>query len=373
VNWKIEFLKGIDSTFGRVACSLSKAIVQPRKRVEEHRLKILVIRPGGIGDAALLYPALRVLRESYKDAEINFLAEKRNAGILSGCPYVNNLFLSDLNPPVQLIKILRGKYDMVIDTEQWHRMTSALSFLTKAPIRAGFATNDRTGLYSHPVTYSHEDYEIYSFLNLVSAVTGRKYNFNESEPFIPLDSDLNPGIVSDIREFENNKTALVGIFAGATVAERRWGINRFAELAKSLLGEGVGIVIVGGAQEAKDARSFEEAIGAENILNFVGKVSLMETAAIISRLDLVVTSDSGLMHVSYGVGTPTVSLFGAGIQRKWAPIEKSHVVINKNLACSPCTRFGYTPKCPFNVKCLNDITVKEVNEAVLSLLSQRKG
>ena len=372
VNWKIEFLKGLDSTFGRVACSLSKVIVEPRKRVEEHRLKILVIRPGGIGDAALLYPALRVLRESYKDAEINFLAEKRNAGMLSGCPYIDNLFLYDFRPPVQLIKILRANYDIVIDTEQWHRLTSALSFLTKAPIRAGFATNDRAGLYSHPVSYSHDDYEVYSFLNLVSAVTGRKYDFNECEPFIPVDSNLISGIMSSIMEFGNKKRALVGVFAGATIAERRWGINRFAELAKSLLGEGVGIVIVGGAPEIKDAGRFEETVGAGNILNFVGKASLMETAAIISKLDLVVTGDTGLMHVSYGVGTPTVSLFGAGIQKKWAPIEKRHLVINKNLPCSPCTRFGYTPKCPFNVKCLNDITVEDVKDAVLSLLSGPK-
>jgi ADP-heptose:LPS heptosyltransferase len=134
----------------------------------------------------------------------------------------------------------------------------------------------------------------------------------------------------------------------------------------------VGIVIVGGKSDIKDARSFEEIAGTENILSFVGKTSLMETAAIISKLDLFVTGDTGLMHVAYGVGTPTLSLFGAGIQKKWAPIEKRHVVMNKNLPCSPCTKFGYTPKCPFNVKCLNDITVEDVIESVLRLLSQSK-
>ncbi|MBI2486842.1 MAG: glycosyltransferase family 9 protein [Deltaproteobacteria bacterium] len=370
MNWKIEFLKRFDSAFGGVACSLSKVIVEPRKEVDEHRPKILVIRPGGIGDAALLYPALKLLRESYKYAEINFLAEKRNAGILTGCPYINNLFLYDFRPPLELFKILRTDYDIVIDTEQWHRMTSALSFLTKAPIRAGFATNERAELYTHPVFYSHDDYEVYSFLNLVSAVTGKQYDFNESEPFIPLDSNLISGVMHSIVEFGKKWRALMGVFAGATIAERRWGINRFAELAKSLLGEDVGIVIVGGKSDIKDAKSFEEIVGTENILSFVGKTSLMETAAIISKLDLFVTGDTGLMHVAYGVGTPTVSLFGAGIQRKWAPIEKRHVVINKNLPCSPCTKFGYTPKCPFNVKCLNDITVEDVKESVLRLLSQ---
>jgi ADP-heptose:LPS heptosyltransferase len=96
----------------------------------------------------------------------------------------------------------------------------------------------------------------------------------------------------------------------------------------------------------------------------------METAAIISQLDLFATGDTGLMHIAYGVGTPTVSLFGAGIQKKWAPIGENHIAINKNLSCSPCTKFGYTPRCPYGVKCLSEITVEEVKEAVLKLLSR---
>jgi ADP-heptose:LPS heptosyltransferase len=76
------------------------------------------------------------------------------------------------------------------------------------------------------------------------------------------------------------------------------------------------------------------------------------------------------MHVAYGVGTPTVSLFGAGIQRKWAPAGGIHIAINKNVPCSPCTKFGYTPKCPYDVRCLSGITVEEVKESVVTLLAR---
>lgn len=373
MSWKVEFLKRFDSTFGRLACSFSTLVVKPRKSVKELSPKILVIRPGGIGDAALLYPALKALRESFKDSEINVLAEKRNGGILKVCPCINNLFLYDSRPPLEFFRILGADYDIVIDTEQWHRLTATLSHLTRAPVRVGFATNERATLFTHPVSYSHDDYEVYSFFNLVSAVTGREYDFNKDELFIPIESNLISGIMPKLVEFRKRSTAVVGLFAGATISERRWGINRFAELAKSLHGEGVGTVMVGGRVDIKDAGSFEEIVGTENMLNFVGKTSLMETAAIISKLDLFVTGDTGLMHVAYGVGTPTVSLFGAGIQKKWAPIGKRHVVINKNLPCSPCTKFGYTPKCPYKVKCLEDITVDEVKESVLRLLSQSKG
>ncbi|HWP92062.1 MAG TPA: glycosyltransferase family 9 protein [Thermodesulfobacteriota bacterium] len=373
MNWKIEFLKRLDSTFGRLACSASRLTVTPRKETDNQQPKVLVIRPGGIGDAVLLYPALKVLKEGFPNAEINILAEKRNYGILYPCPYIDGLFRYDFKPPIELLNVLKIKYDMVIDTEQWHRLTSAISYLTGAPVRVGFATNERAELFSHAVPYSHCDYEVYSFLNLVSSITGQKYAFDGDEPFIPVDSSIISKVAPEIEGLRKKNRAIAGMFGGATVRERKWGIHRFAQLAKDLLGEGLGIVLVGGKSDLHDQRRFEEILGKENFLSFVGRTSLMETAAVISLLDLFVTGDTGLMHVSYGVGTPTVSLFGAGIQKKWAPIGKNHIVINKNLRCSPCTKFGYTPKCPYGVKCLNDIAVNEVKEAVLTLLlNQRK-
>jgi ADP-heptose:LPS heptosyltransferase len=384
MNWKISSLKGFDSIFGRLACSVAMATVKPRKDVirfvkspshksaSSEKIKILVIRPGGIGDAALLYPALKALRESFKDSQINVLAEQRNAGILKGCPYINSVFLYDFRPPIELFKTILANYDIVIDTEQWHRLTATASYLTRAPIRVGFVTNERAKLFTHPVPYSHDDYEVYSFLNLVSGVTGIRYDFNENEPFLPLDSNLISQICPAMLEFRKKWGATVGVFAGATIPERRWGMGNFAETSKTLSQEGIGTVIVGGRVDLKDAKKFEENVGRERILNFVGKTSLIETAAIISQVDLFLTGDTGLMHIAYGVGTPTVSLFGAGIQRKWAPIGKNHIAINKDLFCSPCTKYGYTPRCPYSVKCLKDITIDEVKEATLRLLSQSK-
>ncbi len=261
---------------------------------------------------------------------------------------------------------------MVIDTEQWHRLTAAASYLTKAPIRVGFQTNERAGLFTHPVSYRHDDYEVYSFLNLVSAITGEKYDFDESEPFIPLDPNLISRVCHSIQEFRKGGAAVVGVFTGAKIHERRWGVDNFAGVSKRLSEEGIKTVIVGGSAELEDARGFEEIAGRENLLNFVGKTSLMEAAAVISQVDLFITGDTGLMHIAYGVGTPTVSLFGAGIQKKWAPVGKNHIAINRNLFCSPCTRFGYTPKCPYDIKCLKDIAVEEVKESSLKLLAQSR-
>ncbi len=369
MNWKIEGLKRVDGILGGIACGISKLLVSPRKNFLNVSPKILVIRPGGIGDAVLLYPALAALRGEFPDSAIHVLAERRNAGILTGCPYIDAVLLYDSSTLKILSDVIRGGYDIVIDTEQWHRMTAALSYLTRASVRAGFATNERAGLFTHPVIHRREDYEAQSFLNLVSAVTGKKRTFDEDKPFLPIDRDKYGKSLSALDEFKRGKKGTVGIFTGATVKERRWGEEKFAPLSKELAREELGIVLLGGPGDVESSAEVKRGLDYKSVLDLTGKTPLMETAAVISALDLLVSTDTGLMHIAYGAGTPTVSLFGAGIEEKWAPRGKRHAVINKRLSCSPCTEFGYTPPCPYGVKCLGDISVDEVKESALNLLS----
>lgn len=370
MNWKIEGLKRFDGIFGRLACSAVKLIATPREARELSNPKILIIRPGGIGDAVLLFPALKEIAHSFPESIIDVLAERRNSGIFSLCPFINSVILYDDKPPSGLITIIRDKYDVVIDTEQWHRLTAAVSYMTGAPVRAGFQTNGRSELYSHSVPYSHSDYEARSFLNLASALTGVKYEFQPDEPFIPLDSLGSRDFDSALSNFRKGKRALAGVFAGATVNERRWGATNFGKLVKKLSQEGIGVVILGGGDDLGNSSEIKSITGEGNVIDYTGKTTLAETARIISKLDLLISGDSGLMHIAYGVGTPTVALFGAGIEEKWAPLGKSHIAINKHMPCSPCTKFGYTPSCPYGVKCLNEITVDEVSLEVAALLSE---
>jgi ADP-heptose:LPS heptosyltransferase len=381
MKFKIQILKKIDAIIGTPAVYLSR-VVRPRKselfsesglttlrRSKYNRLKILVIRPGGIGDAVLLFPALKVLRDEYKDCKIDMLVEKRNQGIFENCEYINNIILYDDKPLKSLLKVFGEKYEIVIDTEQWYRLTSVIGYLTRSPIRVGFSTNERSKLFTHSVDYSHQEYELLSFLNLVSAVTKNKYAFNPNNAFIHVDNDRSADLVQKIKEHNKRWDKIVGIFSGATVVERMWEIGNFIETSKRLTEMNIGLVILGGKSEVDDSAELEKAVGQEKLLNFVGKTTLYETALIISNLNLFISSDTGLMHIAYGLGTPTVSLFGAGIEPKWGPKGDKNIVLNKKLSCSPCTKFGSTPRCRINVRCLQDISVDEVISSVKKLLN----
>ncbi|MCL4244956.1 MAG: glycosyltransferase family 9 protein, partial [Candidatus Dadabacteria bacterium] len=309
MNWKIEGLKRIDGILGGIACSVSRLLASPRKSPLNDPPKILVIRPGGIGDAVLLYPALAALRGEFPGSAIHALAEKRNAGILVGCPYIDRVLLYDSSPLGTLSGVLKEGYDIVIDTEQWHRMTAALAYLTRASVRAGFATNERARMFTHPVAHRRGDYEAVSFLNLVSAVTDKKYAFDEDKPFLPIERDKYGKAAAALGEFRAGKRAVVGIFTGATVNERRWGTRKFAGLAKALVEEGLGIVLLGGPGDVQSSAEVKHGLDYKSVLDLTGKTSLVETAAVISMLDVLVSGDTGLMHIAYGAGTPTVSLF----------------------------------------------------------------
>ena len=106
--------------------------------------------------------------------------------------------------------------------------------------------------------------------------------------------------------------------------------------------------------------------------NGVGKTTLMQSAALIQRSRLFVGTDSGLMHLAFGVGTPVVALFGSGVEPKWGLRTSSTRILNRHLPCSPCTRFGLTPPCPIQVQCLREISAEDVFQEAEELLNGAK-
>lgn len=355
---KIKFIKRLDSLIG---IPLTYLLSAPVYHQDIQVRSILIIRPGGIGDALLLAPAIKSLKAKFADASITILAERRNAGAFALVPFIDKILLYDSYR--DFIKLLFTSYDLIIDTEQWHRMSAAVARLTSSTMKIGFDTNDRRKLFTHTVPYSHADYEAQSFLKLLMPL-GINGEFDYSTSFLSLSDSA--GNESDPL-LAAIKSPYISIFPGASVNERRWGVKKFRALLQLLACQGITAVIIGGKE---DQRSAEAIVSGANGLNMAGKTSIAGTAAIIAGSKLLVSSDSGVLHISAGLGIPTVSLFGAGIAKKWAPQGEIHTVLNRNLACSPCTLFGTTPVCPNKVRCLEEIEVATVFNAVISLLER---
>ena len=354
---KTTTLKHLDRVVGTVAALM---LFRPAPLPVGNPRSFLLIRPGGIGDAVLLIPAIQAIRKQYPSAKITVLAERRNASALQLCPEVANVLLYDR--PSELFTALRTSYDVVIDTEQWHRLSAVVARMTRAQVLIGYATNERSRLFAHPVAYSHDDYEADSFLHLLAPLgvePGRP-----TGKFLVVPSDAGQRAEELLASLGTRQ--FVAIFPGASIQERRWGADRFRQIAELLKTFGITAVVVGG----KEDREQGEFIVSGGIgLNLAGRTSLSETAAVIERSALLISADSGVLHIAVGLGKPTVSLFGPGRSRKWAPRGERHIVINRGLSCSPCTTFGTTPPCPDNARCMKEITVDEVFNAAMMLLT----
>jgi len=357
---KIMFLKVFDRVFGPLLITLLSFL---KNKARKETGRILVIRPGGIGDAVLLIPALRMLKRSFPDSKVDMLCEKRNAGILEFAEMIDNIYLYDRG--LDLMHCLRTRFDIVIDTEQWHRLSAVIARLTGAETRIGFDTNERRKLFTHRIAYSHDDYEADSFMRLLNPLLRDKPHFDPASPFGLVDWEP-----SEQLEFSDLiKDSFITIFPGASVPERRWGGEKFGRVAKELYLKGYGIVILGSRAEKEDAQEIK--VIAPECIDLTGKTSLRDVTYILKKSELLITADSGLMHIAYAAGTPTVSLFGSGIESKWAPRGPAHFVINKRISCSPCTRFGYTPRCKKNRECLSLITAEEIVAAAERMLREK--
>ena len=165
------------------------------------------------------------------------------------------------------------------------------------------------------------------------------------------------------------KKEVVCMFPGASIREKLWPTDRWSKVADELWKLGKQSIIIGGMAEIDMSQKIMDAANSP-ILNLCGKLSLSETAALFDRSRLLISTDSGILHIGAMCNIPTVSLFGPGIADKWGPKGERHRIINKKLPCSPCTKFGTTPPCPNRQECMTGITSNEVIDAAIDLLEE---
>ena len=357
--FKLHALKTLDRIAGKLLCRCLPPL--PRRPFLGELKSVLLIRPGGIGDAVLLIPTIRALKQAFPYVTIDVLAEKRNGGVFHLCDVVNNIYLYDNLSGLRTL--FCGRYDAVIDTEQWYRLSAIVARFISAPVKIGFATNERRRMFTHGVPYDLDVYEPENFASLLKPL-GIDYQCGAAGATLGVPSQSMSKATQLLQPLCSG--SFVSIFPGASIPEKRWGADCFRRVAEILTAFGVKIVVVGGKE---DRQQGEVITGGGLGLNLAGMTSLPETAAVIKKSSLLLSGDSGVLHIAVGLGVPTVSLFGPGSAWKWAPQGDRHIVISNELPCSPCTVFGNTPPCPNNNRCMQDITVGEVVNAVTMLLA----
>ncbi|GAG37105.1 unnamed protein product, partial [marine sediment metagenome] len=160
----------------------------------------------------------------------------------------------------------------------------------------------------------------------------------------------------------------VGFAPGSVWPTKRWPWEYYAELAGRLIGELPAVVfLVGGSEDAPLGEKIVKKVARRELINLIGKLTLRISAALIDRMDAMVTNDTGLLHVARARGVPTVSIFGATTDRLFHFGQKDRHLTPK-IDCHPCTAHG-GQRCPEgHFDCMKGIGVDRVYEAVTSIL-----
>jgi ADP-heptose:LPS heptosyltransferase len=165
---------------------------------------------------------------------------------------------------------------------------------------------------------------------------------------------------------------MIGIQVGAGRQVKQWPAVRLAEVAGRLVSEFNATIVLTGAQEDRDAADVLRAnlLQSAGVIDLVGALDLVTLAAVLARLSLLITPDTGPMHIAAVVETPVVAIFGPASPDRWGPLSQHCRIVRIDLPCSPCNRIrrpparcvGHTPDC------LASIGVDTVYRAAAALL-----
>jgi heptosyltransferase-2 len=338
--------------------------------------KTLIIRLSSVGDVVLSSPLVRCLRGRFPDSQIDFLVKSTYADLVRHNPHLSHVLEFPDDAPFTDLLRLRAKiastgYDLIIDIHDSLR-SRLLSIGSRHVTRVNKRKLARTLL----VKFKLDVYDRYGgapgvaqrYLNTVRSF-GVEDDGKGLDLFVPADVTTTVRVVL-AGEGITTATRCIGVCPSAKHANKIWPEDRFAEAAGRLAAPGGSTVLLFGSTDDRErcasiGNTISTSHRGTHVVNLAGRMSLLETAAALDMCSLVLTNDSGLMHIAAARKREVVAVFGPTVRQFgfFPPPERSTVVERSGLECRPCTHIGL-PYCPQgHFRCMKDITVESVVSA----------
>ncbi len=359
------------------------------------REKIIIVALPGIGDALLATPMIRLLREAKPNAEIHALVMfGATRDLLRSNPNIDHVHYYDfIGSPkheglLYLMHLRQMHFDISINIYPQNRWQyNIFALLLGASRRLGVRYKRRdwynlSWLCNDTITEDdslhcvEENVKLLSLLNI-------KHELNEETlPKLEIYLSKEHDAFADNWLKENGLTSanrLVGFHAGTALFKnhirRRWAPEKFAELGRRLHSEGKTVLLFGGPDDI-DANQIIMREAQGSIIEVKTK-SIMDSVALMKRMNAFVSNDSALMHISGGLGLPTVAIFGPTNETYVHPWKTDYEVIQTGIECRPCFVYStkplicYRPNPDEHFMCIRDIEVEHVFASVLSKISDQ--
>jgi heptosyltransferase-2 len=335
--------------------------------------KILVVAPSWVGDTMLVQPMLIRLLQRHPGCQIDVLAPAWTAALLHALPQVSEIIINPFPhgelqffARYRLGKELRAKhYDMAIVLP--NSLKSALvPYFAKIPRRTGFIGEMRYGLLNdaRKLDKASLPLMVERFAQLAEAPHDALAR-PVPQPRLEVETTQQQLVLD---KFALNLKKPVAVFCpGAEFgSSKRWPIPYFAELAQQLQQQGYTVWIVGSKKDQEIGDKIV-ALGNLNTRNLCGGTNLLEVITLLSCASLVVTNDSGLMHIAAALDRPMLALYGSSSPSFTPPLSRQAQVLKIDIPCSPC----FKRECPLgHFKCMKNLTPQMVAEHLPPLPSK---
>ena len=386
--FKIDVMRFLDNYVGLILCAALDACESVRLLLHIGRRRsaggaeesILVIKLWGIGSVILSKPAMMSLKSRLPHARIVYVTFSENKPILEALGTADEIlcirrsgmgvFLSDT---VKTVKRLRKiQPSVAIDLEFLSKYSGLLMYLSGARRRIGFYLPKMyRGKYllTDRVFYSMYSHVAESFLELVRVLGTEKVELDDliGEPLLEVRQEWLRAVEEKLTRAFKRYDHLVAINPNAGeigIERRRWPAGNFVELVRGLSQkyENIGFIVTGSESEAGYVEEISRAVNRRNVISLAGQLSLTELAALFKESCLVISNDSGPLHIAAAVGTKTLAFFGPETPAIYGPVGGGHTVFYKGIYCSPCHNMFNAKRyhCPFDNRCLREIGVQEV-------------
>ncbi len=308
---------------------------------------ILIIKMSSLGDVILASSSAKLIKELEPQSFIGWLCEERNVGVLEGNPFIDEIFIWDRTFKgfiKTLRKARRYEWDVALDLQGLFK-SAIFCLLSGAKRRFGLKELEKGShiFYTHlvpnfPFLHAMENYLLAVYLSL-STTRGQKVlqkailrlKGNKLKPVIYLSEKER----AKAEEILGGDYPFVVLCPGTTWLSKQWLPERWARVGDSLAGEGYKVIFLGAKKDSFLVRKIKESMR-EPSLDLTGRTSIRESAGILERADLVISVDSGAMHLATAVNSRVLALFGPTNPLKQGPYGVRHRVIYKKPKCSPC-------------------------------------
>ena len=341
--------------------------VPPRVSPQDLKpFRILIRSSNWLGDSVMSVPAVRAIKAGRPDARVTIAAPENIAPIWKLVPEVDAIIPLSGSRLLSAVRLLRREpsFDVAILFPNSLRVALE-SWLTAIPRRVGYRGHWRRWLLSQIVPVPRKpgppEHHSLRFLRIARECGADTFNFDRSLAGVQYST-------SNVQTAINREPIKIGLCPGAEYGPaKRWLPKRFAEVAEKISAQSsVQWILFGTPRDATVGDQIAATLG-DHCVNRVGQTTLDQLIDELRECRLLLTNDTGTMHLAALLGVPVVAIFGSTEPRLTSPLGNGHIVLRHHVECSPC----FLRECPIDFRCMKAVSVQEVANAASLILRKQ--